>query len=271
MSRFLELMLGLAAFAACLGIAVAGTGCGGESAGERTGLRFEGTEPGDCIDDADNDADGLFDCNDPGCAGAAICSGGGTGGTDGIGGSGGIGGAGGMSGSGGIAGSGGIGGAGGIGGGCEENSCSNFAGGAECGVIPTRCGGEEQAIFCGTCLGSQVCVENRCVCPAGADCGEGCGDRCGPDEVCVEGECCEPTYPCAENECSPPGGFPDGCGGITQCPECRDGEDCVLSNELVFECLVDDIIELVGSACDTFKSGDVTFSAEFPCGAIIVE
>jgi hypothetical protein len=34
---------------------------------------------------------------------------------------------------------------------------------------------------------------------------------------------------------------------------------------------VDDVIELVGSACDTFKSGDVTFSAEFPCGAIVVE
>ena len=33
---------------------------------------------------------------------------------------------------------------------------------------------------------------------------------------------------------------------------------------------VDDVIELVGSACDTFKGGDVTFSAEFPCGAIIV-
>jgi hypothetical protein len=34
---------------------------------------------------------------------------------------------------------------------------------------------------------------------------------------------------------------------------------------------VDDVIELVGSACDTFKSGDVTFTAEFPCGAIVVE
>jgi hypothetical protein len=34
---------------------------------------------------------------------------------------------------------------------------------------------------------------------------------------------------------------------------------------------VDDVIELVGSACDTFKSGNVTFTAEFPCGAIIVE
>jgi hypothetical protein len=40
---------------------------------------------------------------------------------------------------------------------------------------------------------------------------------------------------------------------------------------------VDNVIELVDDemvdddACDTFKSGDVTFSAEFPCGAIIVE
>jgi len=34
---------------------------------------------------------------------------------------------------------------------------------------------------------------------------------------------------------------------------------------------VDNVIELVGSACQTFKSGDVTFSAVFPCGAIVVE
>jgi hypothetical protein len=34
---------------------------------------------------------------------------------------------------------------------------------------------------------------------------------------------------------------------------------------------VDDVIELVGAACDTFKSGDTTFSANFPCGAIVVE
>jgi len=34
---------------------------------------------------------------------------------------------------------------------------------------------------------------------------------------------------------------------------------------------VDDVIELVGSACVTLRSGEVTFSATFPCGAIIVE
>ena len=90
MGRFLEWMLRGVAFAASLGIAVAGTGCGGESATERTGIRFEGTEPGDCIDDADNDADGLFDCDDSGCAGAAACSSGGTGGTGGAGGASGL-------------------------------------------------------------------------------------------------------------------------------------------------------------------------------------
>ena len=34
---------------------------------------------------------------------------------------------------------------------------------------------------------------------------------------------------------------------------------------------VDDVIELLGAACDTFKSGDVTFSATFPCGAVVVD
>ncbi len=34
---------------------------------------------------------------------------------------------------------------------------------------------------------------------------------------------------------------------------------------------VSNVIELVGSACDEFKSGESTFTAEFPCGAIVVE
>ena len=38
--------------------------------------RHEGTEPGDCSDGADNDADGYFDCKDDGCAGAPACTGG---------------------------------------------------------------------------------------------------------------------------------------------------------------------------------------------------
>ncbi len=33
----------------------------------------EGDEAGECEDGADNDANGLFDCDDPGCAGAPTC------------------------------------------------------------------------------------------------------------------------------------------------------------------------------------------------------
>ena len=60
---------------------------------------------------------------------------------------------------------------------------------------------------------------------------------------------------------------------------CNDPESDVRLNGVPLSCPdewrvkpgVDDVIELVGSACDTFKSGDVTFSATFPCGAIVVE
>ncbi len=33
----------------------------------------EGTQAGDCEDGADNDADGMFDCDDPGCMGSPVC------------------------------------------------------------------------------------------------------------------------------------------------------------------------------------------------------
>jgi len=42
----------------------------------------EGTEVGDCADGADNDGDGLFDCDDDGCAGAPDCGGEGDADTD---------------------------------------------------------------------------------------------------------------------------------------------------------------------------------------------
>ena len=35
----------------------------------------EGDDAGECADDADNDRDGLFDCDDPDCAGAGACTG----------------------------------------------------------------------------------------------------------------------------------------------------------------------------------------------------
>jgi formylglycine-generating enzyme required for sulfatase activity len=37
---------------------------------------YEGDEPGECDDGADNDRDTLFDCDDPGCAGSPVCEGG---------------------------------------------------------------------------------------------------------------------------------------------------------------------------------------------------
>ena len=134
--------------------------------------------------------------------------------------------------------------------GCEENTCANFAGGAECGVIPTRCGGQSESVFCGNCLGDGfVCTQNECVCPAGVNCDTGCGDRCVGQEVCVDGQCCEPTYPCADNECAPPGGLPDGCGGVANCPPCGTGADCVLSEASVYECLGDCTCEAHGVEC----------------------
>jgi formylglycine-generating enzyme required for sulfatase activity len=46
-----------------------GIGCSG---GEKAG-RSEGSEAGDCSDDADNDLDGFFDCDDDGCEGSDAC------------------------------------------------------------------------------------------------------------------------------------------------------------------------------------------------------
>jgi len=60
---------------------------------------------------------------------------------------------------------------------------------------------------------------------------------------------------------------------------CNDPNSNVRLNDRRLDCdsewrvkpAADDIIELVGSACTEFKSGASTFSATFPCGAIIVE
>ncbi len=38
-----------------------------------SGRLWEGRTPGECSDAADNDGDGLFDCDDPDCAGASSC------------------------------------------------------------------------------------------------------------------------------------------------------------------------------------------------------
>ena len=50
-------------------------GCEGDDDDFSDGEEYEGNEPGECSDGADNDSDGLFDCDDPGCEGSADCPG----------------------------------------------------------------------------------------------------------------------------------------------------------------------------------------------------
>ena len=154
--------------------------------------------------------------------------------------------------------------------GCQENTCANIAGGAECGVVPTRCGGAEQAIDCGSCLGDFVCQDNKCICPPGETCDDGCDGG-------------EPTYPCSTNGCSPPEGLPDGCGGVAHCPSCIEGATCVLSDDLRYECLGDCTCEAQGVECGNAtvcgiptacgSCGDNGFGDGFRCqdGACVCE
>ena len=48
---------------------------GGDDDDTLGGEGYEGDVPGECEDGADNDMDGLYDCNDPDCAGAPVCGG----------------------------------------------------------------------------------------------------------------------------------------------------------------------------------------------------
>lgn len=144
--------------------------------------------------------------------------------------------------------------------GCEENTCNSFRGGVECGAIPTRCGGSAaDEKFCGDCPGDQlVCVDNQCVCPAGRNCDNQCAAQCEDGEICVGGECCTPAFPCSRNECSPPGGLPDGCGGVANCPPCSSDKECVFTDDLVFECVND---------C-TCEARDIECGSATICGAL---
>jgi hypothetical protein len=48
-------------------------GCGDDTKSGNDEVRIEGSDAGDCSDEADNDLDGLFDCDDDGCAGSPAC------------------------------------------------------------------------------------------------------------------------------------------------------------------------------------------------------
>jgi|TARA_B100001964_G_C14218854_1_gene594211 thiol-disulfide isomerase/thioredoxin len=50
------------------------TGClGDDEDSDTTIVLYEGDEPGECSDEADNDKDGLFDCDDDQCSGSPAC------------------------------------------------------------------------------------------------------------------------------------------------------------------------------------------------------
>ena len=57
----------------CFGLFLFG-GCSTDG-GQKGPSEYEGDESGECIDGADNDRNGLFDCDDPGCAGSSGCNG----------------------------------------------------------------------------------------------------------------------------------------------------------------------------------------------------
>ena len=46
----------------------------GSDVTEENAEDYEGDEPGECTDGADNDRDSLWDCDDPDCAGSPDCS-----------------------------------------------------------------------------------------------------------------------------------------------------------------------------------------------------
>ena len=64
LSRFLPHVLALV-------IGLVAVGCGDVAI--HIAPPSEGDDPGECSDAADNDEDGLYDCDDPDCAGAPEC------------------------------------------------------------------------------------------------------------------------------------------------------------------------------------------------------
>ena len=73
-SVLLCLLLSTISLAGCLDDSDTGTSEESDNSGnsEATNL-FEGDDAGECNDGADNDRDGLFDCDDPDCAGSPVC------------------------------------------------------------------------------------------------------------------------------------------------------------------------------------------------------
>jgi hypothetical protein len=265
-----------------LGVALSIIGCGGESADGRNGFRVEGTEAGDCEDNADNDADGLFDCDDPGCAGSSVCVAEVDGGTSGIGGNAGTGGVGGMGGDAGAGGMSGMGGQGGMagmagmGGMAGQGGTAGSAGGAGAGGS-VGAGGTGGGVLCagvdcedgnectvdtcdpvdGACVHTDVTDGTTCdfggfpgVCAAGV-CEDAmlCSDavtRCDDSNPCTT-DTCDPTFGDCSNDPANEGGTCDfgGLPGVCTAGVC---EDAMLCADAATRC--DDANLCTADSCD---------------------
>ncbi len=73
---FRNVLISVSVFTALLfGLVLMPTGCPERTDDDDDAAPAEGDDPGECSDGADNDADGLFDCDDPDCAGSPDCQG----------------------------------------------------------------------------------------------------------------------------------------------------------------------------------------------------
>lgn len=130
---------------------------------------YEGDEPGECSDAADNDGDGLVDCYDEGCMGSPLCQQGADGGAGGTG----------TSGSTGT-------------GGSPENTGAACQVPADCypGVDAAAIQGEVQCldrVTGGYC--THLCQEDADCCMAPGECVEGSAQVCSPSESTGETMC----------------------------------------------------------------------------------
>ena len=73
MRSLLGLMVAISLVAGCGDSSKSGDDNPVDADWDGTSAPIEGDEAGECSDEADNDGDGLFDCNDPDCFGSPAC------------------------------------------------------------------------------------------------------------------------------------------------------------------------------------------------------
>ena len=229
-------------FVLCLGLGLA-LSCSdkdNENATDSGGTLVEGDEAGECSDEADNDGNGLFDCDDPGCVGSPACDDGndldadggstddGSGTTDAGGTTNGDGG-----GSGGTATTGG----GSTGGDTTSGSggeTGSETGASDDGAESTPCSGPEDCSADDCPAGSASCICSE------AEAGEGfCVPGCETDDDCAGDDAvCLPSGPCGASD-GADGGAVDGgtADGGGDPGECTVDADCAASCPIDESCV----------------------------------